>query len=495
MPHLRHNVAANFLGQAWVALVVVLCMPIYARMFGLEAYGLIGVYISLQALVFSLDAGLSVTLNRELARSRVASPAVSADIVRTLEWAFLPICLAVAAMSFAGGHWVANWVRPVGLTEMEVAGHAALMLLAVAALWPSTFYTGGLSGLERQVSSNIVGSVFATSRWVVVIPVVAIVGGGLQTFFLWQVGNALLQSLVTRAVLIRALGPRQNRRPAFRMPLLRQAKPFAFGMFAIGALSFITIQADRLVLSHVLPLDAFGRYALVAMAASMLARVHTPFFAALFPRYSGLIATGKIETAIALYHRSNQILAVVLAAASSVLIVFAEDILLLWTHDPQIAGPGAIVLQLLVIGTACNGLLNLPYAMQLAHGWTRLALWQNVVGVVLILPSAWFFAQWFGAPGAAACWAALGVASLLIGIPLMHRRILRQEMRSWWLGDIAPPVIAAALSASLFRWLVPVVPDSLAGLALLATASLFVLLAAAFAAPQVRQTIINHLRS
>jgi hypothetical protein len=65
---LRNNLIANVLGQGWSGLMNFVFVPVYIALLGIEAYGLIGLYASLQALYYILDAGMSATLNRELAR-------------------------------------------------------------------------------------------------------------------------------------------------------------------------------------------------------------------------------------------------------------------------------------------------------------------------------------------------------------------------------------------------------------------------------------------
>src|SRR5487761_803537 len=97
-----------------------------------------------------------------------------------------------------------------------------------------------------------------------------------------------------------------------------------------------------------------------------------PMFNALYPRYSKLVSLGEDKALTHLYHLSNQYLAVMVAAISVVLMVFSRDVLYLWTGDTATAAKVAVPLSILVAGTALNGLMNLPYALQLAHGWTRL---------------------------------------------------------------------------------------------------------------------------
>jgi len=84
-PSVRHNIAANFAGKAWRGIFGLAFVPIYIKLMGVEVYGLIGIFMSLTALLALLDMGLSATLNRELSRLSVAEDSAqeSRNLVRT----------------------------------------------------------------------------------------------------------------------------------------------------------------------------------------------------------------------------------------------------------------------------------------------------------------------------------------------------------------------------------------------------------------------------
>ena len=62
------NIIANFAGSGWSALMGLIFLPFYIRLMGAESYGIVGIFVSLQAIFSILDLGLSQTLNREMAR-------------------------------------------------------------------------------------------------------------------------------------------------------------------------------------------------------------------------------------------------------------------------------------------------------------------------------------------------------------------------------------------------------------------------------------------
>ena len=82
------NIVANFAGETWSGALAPLVTPIYLRMLGAEAFGLIGVWNSLEAILSILDLGLSATLGRELARLSGLNDAGAADEMRDLTTTF-----------------------------------------------------------------------------------------------------------------------------------------------------------------------------------------------------------------------------------------------------------------------------------------------------------------------------------------------------------------------------------------------------------------------
>lgn len=496
MAKLRHNVIANFLGQGWTALVGVLFIPLYIRLLGAEVYGLIGVYVSMQGLLYVLDVGLSATLNRELARhAHTGMPAdASRDLVHTLELVFWPICLLAAGAIGALSTEVATyWLQPVELSR-ESVGHALMLMgVAVTLQWPAAFYAGGLNGLERQVPVNVVNAVFATLRWAGVVPVLLYTSATIEAFLHWQIAVAVAQTLATRVLLLRALpGVWSGRR--FERQALMRVKGFTLGLFATSAVGFVLIQLDRIVLSKMLPLDQFGHYALAAMVAAGLTRAFQPFFVALYPRYSGLVATGDYERLKVLYHQSSQYLAVLVSATAVVLALFARDVLAIWTGDTMLAEQATPVLRVLVAAAALNGLMNLPYALQLAHGWTRLAMWMNLAILPVAIFATWRMALAHGGIGAASVWLCVNLAFVCIGLPFMHAQLLPRELGRWYLRDVLPPLATAMVMAGLLRWAMPSIERTPGGLLTLALVGLLTLAAASVATPATRALLHGLLR-
>ena len=73
MSQLKLNLGANFVGKGWSALMGIVFIPLLIEFMGVESYGLVGIFTTLQAVLVLMDMGLTTTLNREIARYSTAA--------------------------------------------------------------------------------------------------------------------------------------------------------------------------------------------------------------------------------------------------------------------------------------------------------------------------------------------------------------------------------------------------------------------------------------
>lgn len=487
MAALRRNILTNYLGQIWMAAMAVIFLPHYLRILGGEAFGLVGLMLSFQAILQLFDFGIGGATNRHLARS-AHNPNLSdssRDLVRTSEVVIWLLAAAIALLMWlTSGLLAKHWLHLRGITPGEAGAAIATMGLAIALLWPSTFYANCLSGLELQPQLNAILAVFATLRYAGVLPVLWVLPS-LEAFLSWHALVGAVQSLVSAWTVWRYLPP--GRRPVrLTRENWRGSSRFAGGLFVIGVLALGVSQVDRLVLTSLRPLEEMGYYTLALSMAAGLGRMVQPMFNALYPRFSRLVAQQDTVGLLALYHLSSQYLAVVIAAVAAVLMVFAHEVLFLWTGDGALSAKLAPVLQLLVLGSALNGLMNIPYALQLAHGWTRLAAWLNAASLAMAVPVCLLAVDRYGMSAAALPWLLANLVSVMIGIPLMHRRLLPGQALRWYLQDNLPPLLVGVGVALALHALLPPLAHNWAGLVSLGFAGGATLLVCALSAPAVR---------
>lgn len=441
---LKKNVLANFTGSAWSALMGLAFVPFYIRLMGVESFGIVGVFASLMGMLAVLDLGLSQAMNREMARLSSEKQHIyrMADTARTLEIVYWGVALVVGMVITLLAQPIANhWLNPEQLSRGDLQQALWIMGLVIALRWPVSLYTGGLNGLQRQVQVNVLLSVFATLQGVGALLVLMFVAPTIKVFFIWQAVMALGQVIVLRTALWRSL-PR-GQVGTFNKRVLNEIWRFAAGMSGISLLATILTQLDKVILSKILTLSEFGYYTFAATVAAVLFRLVGPIFTAYYPRLTELIAKDDQPQLVHTYHQACQLMSVLTLPLAFVLAFFSREILEMWTRNPDVVSNAAPLVSLFAIGNALNGSLNMPYALQLAHGWTKLAFYANVVAVIVLVPAIYFATLRWGAVGAAYVWIILNVGYMTISIQVMHIYLLPKEKWRWYVRDILTPSLAA----------------------------------------------------
>lgn len=486
---LRRNVVANFIGKGWSAAANILVLPYYVKLLGIESFGLVGFFASLQAVLALLELGLGPTLSQSLARLSVSDAAEDRqkmhDLVRTILLVFLGSGALFAVVIVAMAPLVAShWLSSSALPHDTITQAVALMGLGVAAQWPVGMLIGGLMALERQVLANQLQVAVTTLRTLGALAVLYGVSRSVQAFFLWQAVVSLGYVVATLALLQRSL-PTVQRPARFTVSLLVEQWRFAASVAVANILGVLLVQADKVMLSRLLPLAEFGYYSLAWSAAAGLTLLAAPLVAACYPRFCQLVARHDEGMLAGFYHQTCQMVAGLAFSCGAVMCLLPTEVLYLWTGDHSLALHSSAVFARLSLGTSILAVMIPPYHLQLAYGWTRPVVLVNAVAVAVLLPSIYLATQRWGALGAASTWLFLNLGYLLSIASLMHRRLLPGEKRRWYLDDVLGPFAAAFAVAALGRWLPSPEHRALIGLKLTAIGSA-ALLAATLAAPQLR---------
>lgn len=495
MSQFKRNLIANFVGRGWAALMGIAFVPLYIKFMGIESYGLVGFFTTLQALFILLDLGLTTTLNREIARySALAEKSQDMrDLVRTMETIYWGLAFSIGAVVLILSPYIARgWVKADALSVEVVQKSVMLMGVVIALQWPLGFYSGGLLGLQRQILFNILNAIWYTLRFAGGVLVLWLVSPSILTFFEWQVVASAVSTGLMAMSLWRSL-PASQERARFRISIWHSVWRFAAGMSGISATVLVLTQLDRIILSKMLSLEFFGYYTLAWTVANGLTTLTGSVFTVVFPIFSQRVAVGDIEGLKMLYHRSCQLISVLILPVAMLVALFAREILVIWIQNPVTVANTHFLVSLLIIGTALNGLMNLPYALQLAHGWTSLAFYTNLISVIILIPLLIVATSYYGALGAAVIWIALNSGYVLISLQIMHWRLLRGEQWRWYFEDVGLPMLATLSVIGLGRLLIHnLMPLPIILISLLIVLAL-ALTSAMLAAPQIRIWVFDKI--
>ena len=445
MPKISHNIAANIVGKGTTVGLALLTVPWYVRLLGVESYGLIGFFASLQAIFSLLNMGFSTTVNREIAHLSAVpnSAGQQRTLVRSVEAVYWGLAVCISLIVVMSSQWIArHWLISVTLDETTLRTALVLMGLVIALQFPFYLYQGVLFGLERQVSLNVIIGVAAILRFGGALAVLYWVAPSITLFFAWNAGIAALQTLVTWCYAWNCL-PKADRPTHFEFQALKRMAGFSVEVMGITFTGAIIVQLDKIVLSRSLNLDQFGYYALAGVIASSMIVVSQTIFNAIFPRFSYMRSAGLEGDLTRLYHRTSQLMSLLVLPAAAVLTVMSYDVLLLWTGDAEIAEHTWLFVSLLVMGSTLSALYNVPLALQLAFRQARASMVGLLAGVVVLTPLMFILAPRYGGAGVASLVLAFYALYTLICVNVMHRHLLPAERWRWLRVDVGIPAIAA----------------------------------------------------
>ena len=497
MARLNLNIFANFSGQAWGMALSLIFTPLYIHALGVESYGLIGVYLVLLGLVQVFDFGLGPTINRELSR-RFHAPGDrrhlktlvrTAEIIYLLLAIFLAVLIMCAADALAG-----SWINVSELNRANVKHIVVLMSVLLGLQWPMGLYQNVLMGMQEQPTANILNGTYATVANVLAAVLIVSTRSGVEVYFICVAIVSVFQLLHLRRICWKKLGTRDDS-ALFRFDVLRNTAGFTAGMAGISVVSVLLTQLDKILLSKLLSLSDFGLYLLAGTLSRALYVLITPVYSAVFPRLSSAIAQNDFATAIRIYHSAAQLMAVLVLSAAFSLAIFSHDVFLLWLRSHSVAQNVAPVAAILAFGTAMNGLMNVPYAMQLAKGYTRVPFFTAVIVAILFVPCMVWAAGNYGPIGAAWTWFALNLLYLIVGVAFTHLLIVPGQFRLWLLRDTGLPLLAIVGMSAAVAWMHSFFfPGTVGKILFILSGSAAILLAAVLSAQDIRGLVRSRVQ-
>lgn len=456
---LGRNLLSGLTNSIWTALIGLAVVPLYLRYLGIEAYGLIGFFATTQALLSLLDLGLAPTINREVARcSATGNMPEARNLLHTLAVVYGVTALLIALLIFTLAPLIAShWLQSSNMGSETLGRAMMLMGLVIACRWPIGLYMGALMGMQRLAVSSAVSIVMVTFGSFGAVAILALVSPTIEAFFIWQASVALLYVAVIRWAAWKVMG--RGCVGKFSVGSLSRIWRFSAGMSGVAVAAIFLTQLDKVLLSRMLNLEDFGRYVLAGVVATGLSVFVVPTFNSVYPRFSAFISNGREVELTNLYLQGTRLFCSFVFPVALTMAVFSEDLIYVWTGNGSLAASVAPIVTLLVMGSALNGVMHFPYALQLAYGMVRLPFLLASTLAVALIPLIIFLTRSFGAEGGAAAWLVLNGIYLFFGTWLTHRHLLKGLGRQWLVRDVAIPMGISVLVLFAGRQWVATQPD------------------------------------
>lgn len=452
---LLKNVIANIVGKLWSFISIYLFIPIYIKVLGIESYGIIAFYTVLQTFLTFVDIGLTATLNREFAKE-VGDTTYKIELLRTFEYIYLGLAGLIYCGTFIFAPQIAaEFLESDTIAPSDVVQYVRLMGLTIGCNIFVYLYQGGLIGLQRQVTANILLVAFnAIKTGLVILPLWF--WSNLYTFFFWQLGCTFLFCWVIRHYL-RSYLIFADVKPNFAY--LKRLWRYTAGMILMSVIYAANTQIDKLAVGELFSLTYFSYYFLAVTVGQAVLMLVTPLSMAFLPELTRLFSIPDISGAKQLYHKFAFLVTAFAAGVSIMLFFYAEPFITIWQHDEQISKAITPMACLFILSFFFLSIQIAPYNLALANGYVRTNVIMGLLTVALLWPGIYWFVGWFGLIGAAMPRLILSAIFTLILGYIIIKRYLRGQFSRWLFQDTLLPIAITILTALPLYYIFRMLPQ------------------------------------
>lgn len=491
----RNSLVLASLAQAYAALAGIVVMPGFLHLLEPDVFGLVGVFLLLQGWIQLLDLGVPTVIAREfsLRGSQDAAGDRAMSVFRLLGTALWAAgILAAALLAFSADWLAAHWLTPGRLGGEVVAYCIALMGVAGGARIASGCYRGGLIGLQRHGLTTTLQIFGATARFPGALLFASVAGGAATDLFRYIAVAHLLELLAYRQAFRWCVDGPAWKITSDLSDLSKELLPICAAMAMLSALWVVTTQFDRLMLSSLLSLEAFGDYTVVISAAGGILLLLPVCNQILQPRLTRVISSENAEAGERLYRSVTQLASAGFFSLGGALAVFAEPILAVWTGDQALAVRAEGALSCYAVAFTFSGLLSVPFMLQFAAGYLRLHLIASTAFAAATVPIIYLSARFGGVEATGLALLLVNLVFLLFWVPVVHQRLLPACRADWFLRDLLPACVLAVGTLLLARHLLPESGERLPVAVFIVSSTGLAFLVALGVAPRARALLQGH---
>lgn len=435
--------------RIWTALISILFVPFYVKIIGAESYGLVAFFGTLSGSLAILDLGLSTAISRQVSilLTQPGKQKESKDLIFSVEIIYWLMAVVVGFLVVLLAQPIAlYWIKTKDLPIATIQKAVMLMGAVFAVQFPASIYNGVLIGSDKQIPNAVAAVVFTTLKVVGVIAVLKLVSPTIESYFIWQVLITLISTFCLRFLVWNNFKVSLEK-ARFSFSQLKTIWRFAAGMTGISLVTFFLTQIDKVVVSKFVLLEFVGYYNLAFLVTSGITSLITPLQPIIFPKFTALVARDKQVELVALFHKSCRWIAIIVFPIGFTLILFAEEILFLWTKNTTLTDNTAPIVRVVAAGTICNCMMWVPYWYMLAKGITKFTIYQNIIASIVLVPLLFWWTGEYGALGASFVWLTVNAGYILISMPIFHRLYMPVGSINWYKNDIGVPFVSAAIIA------------------------------------------------
>lgn len=393
------------------------------RQLGEDALGIIYFTSTFNAVLRGvLDKGIYSTTVREVSAHIDKEPEYIRDLIQTGSLFCWGIYLVFSiVIYFSAPLLVEKWINtttidlPTAIYILRILGIASLIA------FPLSFYSSLISGLERMELNNIIDvSVSILQQFGIV--GVLMLGGSLSHVVYWIAACYVFRVAGYLAVCRRFFSTAAFLPRYVHSVLVRNMK-FTSHMVSISVLAMLNKQADKVMISKLLPIGQLGYYGFAYGAISKAGLITAAIAQAAFPSFCSLSGEKDGSRLITQYSKLQDLVCYMTLPLFA-LISFAALPLFTYIFNEEIAKSLQLPVVLLSLGFYLNGTMAIPYRIILATGNPEIAVRQNLYAIFSVLPVTLVLIYYLGLTGAAMGWVLYFLFCYAYSVPRICRECM-----------------------------------------------------------------------
>lgn len=443
------NTISNIVTKLWSMVSIYLFIPLYIKILGETSYGLVSVFATLQSTLNLLGMGLSNTLRREFAvgDGSISNSSRKMQLLKSVEFLFWLIGLFIILLcSLGSGVISTKWLNIENLDSAIVSRVLSLMGISIALQLIANLYLGCLFGLEHQVLANTYCVIWSMLKSIGSLLIILLIKPDLILFYSWHIFTDLIYVLVLRLT-IKFKCPCNQKWTISCMKNLATIWKYTFGILIISCIALVNRQLDKIVISKFLSLTDLGAYNVATTLGSLTAIIPSAFYISVFPRFTNLSTIGEEEQLVNSFLKVNRLVNLILTSMAAYIAIFAPQLILLWTKSEVYVERLGVVGCLVVMAVAVIEFQEIPYALALAKGNTKINILVGVIFLPIVCVSTYFSISKFGLLGAGVVYVVMMVGQTLMYQILVCKKYMPNNIYRVILQDTAFPLLFSMVTA------------------------------------------------
>jgi len=432
MSRLSKNIIYNLFGQGLLLVLSFISVKYIFKQLGEDALGIIYFTAMMNAVLCAvLEMGICSSTVREVSAHFKSEPNYIHDLIRTFSlfywgaYVFLGV-----AIFFLAPVIVEKWIN---LKTMNMATATYILrILGIASIvaLPKSLYVSLFRGLERMEFNNFIDVSTTGLQQFGTILILAL--GGDLFFVVYWFASCYAFGIFIYVVISARFFSLRTLIPGYSFSVIKRNLGFASRMMSISIMATINSQADKIIISKLLPIGVVGYYGITYSIASKGQLVTGAVSQAAFPSFSALFKAGDRNRMMSQYQKLQDLLCYGIAPLFAA-ISFAVIPLFSYMLNKDIARLLFLPTFLLCVGFYMNGTLTIPYVFSLAVGKPGITVRMNFYALFVVLPVTGLLIYFFGLIGAGLSWVFYHIFAYSYGVPRICSQCLEILVWKWYL--------------------------------------------------------------